>query len=105
MKRHGTSGSYRSGCRCDACVSWNRERSGRYRELDRDLQPVTLGLPVSCATCGGPVSILAPGRPSVSGTETSAVVKCGRPGCSRSWRLSVVLRSLEEKELALEGSR
>ena len=101
MKRHGTSSSYRSGCRCDACVAWNRSRAARYTELSRDIQPVTLGLEVSCPTCGGPVSILAPGRPSASGTETQAVVKCGRTGCLRSWRVGVVIRSLEEKELAL----
>ena len=101
MKRHGTSSSYRSGCRCEACASWNRERSGRYRGLDRTVEPRTFEFSMSCPYCGGPPTFLAEQRPSASGTESGAVVKCGRTGCRREWHLSLVARSLSGAELEL----
>jgi hypothetical protein len=102
----GTSSGYRSGCRCDECKEWKKESAREYRRAHADAkrpdaEPVVLGIEVSCNTCGGPVSILAHGRPSASRTETGAILKCSRPTCRHEWRMNVTVRSLQEKELAL----
>lgn len=101
MKRHGTSSSYRSGCRCDACVAWNRERAAGYAELKRDVQPATFRFSFSCPYCGGTPELIADGVPTASGTEVRAVAKCSRNGCRREWILELVARSTSGHELEL----
>lgn len=39
MAKHGTSGRYKSGCRCDECRTYKRESSRRDRERTRKLPP------------------------------------------------------------------
>jgi hypothetical protein len=101
MTRHGTSTAYRSGCRCDGCRSWNRERVRAYQDARREVEPRTFEFEMSCPYCGGPPAFLAEQRPSASGTESGAVVKCERIGCRREWHLSLVARSLSGAELEL----
>jgi 5-methylcytosine-specific restriction endonuclease McrA len=33
---HGARSGYRHGCRCDACVRWNRTQNAAYRQKRRD---------------------------------------------------------------------
>ena len=105
MTAHGTSSTYRAGCRCDECKDYKAAASREYRRSragvsQADAEPATFGVPASCLGCGGPLELLASGVPTASRTETRAVLKCRRNGCRREHLLGVTLVSADARELA-----
>jgi hypothetical protein len=101
MTAHGTTSGYRSGCRCEDCKDAKRAQTVARKADARTLEPRTFEFSMSCPYCGGPPAFLAEQRPSPSGTESGAVVKCERAGCRREWHLHLVARSTTGVELEL----
>lgn len=105
MKRHGTSSSYRSGCRCDDCKDWKAESAREYRRANADAnrpdaEPVRFQVEASCKNCGGALTLVANGRPTPSGSETRASVQCVRKGCRHLFILATSLTYADGREFA-----
>lgn len=54
---------------------------------------------VSCKNCGGPLELLAPGRPQDGGSVVNNAVRCVKNGCNRSWLIRHSMYSLNGAEL------
>ena len=91
--RHGGVRAYRAGCRCTACCDGQQQRLERDRGRgtpDGDVvDTYTFGF--TCPNCGGPVQHINSSKPSPVGARSTALNKCTRTGCRRTWQLVVVV--------------
>ncbi len=53
----------------------------------------------TCKNCGGPLELLAPGRPQDGGSVLNNTVRCVKNGCNRSWLIRTSMYSLSGQEL------
>ena len=102
---HGTTACYQAGCRCDGCKAAkaaDRARRAEAKAADANDVPTALTsvtLAVSCLKCGGPLQLLADGRPTESGARKVSSFRCADKKCGRQWLLIHVMQSHAGHEL------
>ena len=105
-RKHGARSTYKAGCRCSECTAaqteYNAKRRESARAADANDAPAALTsitLAVSCLKCGGPLQLLADGRPTESGARKVSSFRCADRKCGRQWLLIHVMQSHAGHEL------
>ena len=103
-RRHGARSTYKAGCRCTECTDANSAYNAKQREKSREDAPeypvvTSITLAVSCLKCGGPLHLLADGRPTDGGTRKVSSLQCADKRCARQWLLINVMQSHAGHEL------
>lgn len=106
QRKHGARSTYKAGCRCSECTAAQTEYNAKRREsakaADANDAPTALTsitLAVSCLNCGGPLRLLADGRPTESGARKVSSLQCADKKCGRQWLLIHVMQSHAGHEL------
>ena len=93
--RHGGLRAYRMGCRCKDCCDGNEQRLSRNRGLGTPDGPIveeyTFGF--CCPNCGAACQHINSSQPRPDLNQRStALAKCTRTGCRRTWQLILVVQ-------------
>lgn len=59
----------------------------------------SITIEATCKNCGGPLELLAKGRPQDGGAVVNTAVRCVKNGCNRSWLIRHSMYSLSGQEL------
>lgn len=98
--RHGGMRAYRLGCRCTDCCKGHEQRLDRDRGRgtpDGELvDTYTFGF--TCPNCGGACHHINSSRPSPMGARSTALAKCSKSGCRRTWQLIVVVQPVGKED-------
>lgn len=93
--RHGGMRAYRMGCRCTECCDGHEQREDKRRGAGTPDGPLvdqfTFGF--TCPNCGSAGHHInsSRARPELNERST-ALVKCARTGCRRTWQIIAVVQ-------------
>jgi len=97
-RRHGTTGAYKQGCRCDDCKEAKAKENAKYNGTLDGVPVDELRISVSCQNCGGRVVMQNSSPPSASGSYSTSILKCIEKGCRRGYQVTTTMRAMNGED-------